>query len=98
MNILSIRNKKIITENTLGSVFKNVIKDSKKIYIWELIDKLDLRGKTIHNITINNTNPNIFVNSNNANAKDLNSLIKYISDTLFKNYNIQIEREIECVE
>lgn len=95
--IIFKRNIRIPMQNTLGSVFKNVIKDNNKIYIWKLIDELNLRGITKNNITINYDHPNIFINNNNASPNDLNNLILEISDLIFKKYNIKIEKEIEYI-
>ena len=94
---IMLRNKKFQMENTLGSVFKNITINNQKIYAWELIDELNVRGLTINNITINNEHPNIFINNGNASPSDLNTLIDYISHDIFINKNIILEKEIEFI-
>lgn len=94
---IMLRNKKIPTENTLGSVFKNTTINNKKIYAWELIDELNFRGSTINNIIINNNHPNVFINNGNASPSDLNTLVDYISYNILKTKNIVLEKEIEYI-
>lgn len=93
-NFISLRNKKIKTEKTLGSVFKNVIIDKEKYYAWKMIDALDIRGKIINNIMISAINPNIFYNYNNATPDDLKKLINYIIENV---HNIKMNLEIEII-
>jgi UDP-N-acetylglucosamine 1-carboxyvinyltransferase len=96
-NILTIRRSKFRYDNTLGSIFKNVIIDDKKYYIWELLDKLELRGKIINNIRLSEINPNIFENVNNATPNDMKTLINYIILLVKDTYNIHMEPEIEYI-
>ena len=93
-----IRNSKFPMENTLGSIFKNITHGSNKIYAWKLIDELNLRGKTINNITLHNNHPNIFVNSNNATPDNLNNLIENIKKNILEKYNIEIDKEVEYIK
>ena len=99
-DIVKTRNIRIPMENTLGSVFKNVEdeRNSEKIYAWKLIEELDIRGKTINNITIGNSHPNIFINNDNASPRDLSSLIETISEEILKKRQIKMETEIEFIE
>jgi UDP-N-acetylenolpyruvoylglucosamine reductase len=92
-----LRNKKIPMENTLGSVFKNIIINNKKNYAWCLIDELNLRGCIINNILINNNHPNIFINNSNASPDDFSALIDNISNNVFKKKSILLEKEIEYI-
>jgi len=94
---IMLRNKKFQIENTLGSVFKNITINNQKIYAWELIDEINLRGVTINNITINNEHPNIFINNGLASPSDLNTLIEHICHDILKNKNIILEKEIEYI-
>lgn len=96
-NIIMLRNTKFNMENTLGSVFKNITINDKKIYAWELIDELNIRGCTINNIIIHNTHPNIFINNGCASPSDLNILIEYIINYILKTKNITLEKEIEYI-
>jgi len=96
-SILDIRNKKFIYKNTLGSIFKNIILCDKKIYAWEMIDLLNLRGKIINNLLLTENHPNIFININNALPKDITNLINDIIYDVEKNYNMALELEIEFI-
>ena len=96
-DIIKIRNNKWPTSKTLGSIFKNPIIDNNKILVWKLIDQLNIRGKIINNIKILDEHPNIFLNINNTNYKDLNNLINFIKNSIFINNNIKIETEIEFI-
>ena len=89
-DIIKIRNNKWPTSKTLGSIFKNPIIDNNKILVWKLIDQLNIRGKIINNIKILDEHPNIFLNINNTNYKDLNNLINFIKNYIFINNNIKI--------
>jgi UDP-N-acetylglucosamine 1-carboxyvinyltransferase len=97
-NILETRRSKFKNEKTLGSIFKNVIINDKKYYVWELLDKLEIRGKVINNILLSSINPNIFENVNNATPNDMTTLINYIVLLVKDTYNIHIEPEIEYVK
>lgn len=91
--IITTRNIRIPMENTLGSIFKN----TEKKYAWKILDELELRGKTIHNITMHENHPNIFINNNNASSEDFNTLLKEISGMVFIKYGKEIEKEIEFI-
>lgn len=96
-SILTTRKSKFKHTNTLGSIFKNVIIDDKKYYIWEILDKLELRSKIINNILLSSVNPNIFENVNNATHTDMTELINYIVLLVKDTYNIHMEPEIEYI-
>lgn len=95
--ILSKRNQRLPSENTLGSVFKNVEQNEKTIYMWQLIDGLSLRGKTLNNITIHGTHPNIFINTGQATCTDMNTTLQYIEQLIYTEYKIICAREIEYI-
>jgi UDP-N-acetylglucosamine 1-carboxyvinyltransferase len=95
---IRIRHKKYPTENTLGSVFKNVVKEnSQKTYAWVLLDELQLRGVVKNHITVYEHHPNIFLNHHNASPKDFQSVVHEISNNVFEKYKIRMEPEIEYI-
>jgi UDP-N-acetylenolpyruvoylglucosamine reductase len=65
--------------------------------MWQLIDGLALRGKTMNNIKIHETHPNIFINTGNATCADMERTILSIEELINVKYNIKCEREIECI-
>ena len=97
VTILTKRNQRIPNENTLGSVFKNIVKNGNTQYMWQLIDGLALRGKFLHNIKIHDTHPNIFINAGNATCSDMDKTLDYIEELIYTTHNITCEREIECI-
>ena len=93
IKIWKLRYNKFSMEYNLGSIFKN----NSNYYAWELIDKCNIRGKTINNITISKNHPNIFYNHNCANPQDLNNLLLIIIIIIYKKFNIILELEIEYI-
>jgi len=96
-DIIEIRSNKFPTSNTLGSVFKNPIINNKKIFVWKLIEKLNIQNKIFDNIKIHKDHYNIFINMGNADSNNLNNLIHYITDKIYIENNIKIETEIEFI-
>jgi len=74
-----LRNSRLPSERTLGSVFRNIRGPSGTTYAWQLIDGLGLRGQIIHGIKIHDTHPNIFLNVGMATSADLTTLIAEIT-------------------
>jgi len=74
-----LRNSRLPSELTLGSVFRNIRTSSGTTYAWQLIDGLGLRGQTRNGIKIHNTHPNIFLNAGSATPADLTALITEIT-------------------
>jgi len=78
IEVLQIRNAKIPSENTLGSVFRNKLTASGKVYAWQILDAMGLRGQSRNGITFHPTHPNIWVNTGSATPSDLTRLIEEI--------------------
>lgn len=97
INIINIRNSKFPTTYTLGSVFKNFFINDTKHIIASYLEKLNIKGKIIHNIKICDTHSNVMVNSNNATASDLDRCIMYIVEMCKKEFNISPELEIQRI-
>lgn len=102
-NILTIRKKKYILENNLGSIFKNIIIQDNIIYAWKLLDELNYRGKIIKNIYFSETNPNILINvSTDINDKNImidnfTTLTNEIIYLVKIKFNLNLEKEIEFI-
>lgn len=97
--ILDIRNSKFKLTNNLGSVFKNIILNNKKIYAWKILDDLGYRGKIIDEIKFSDNNPNIMVNISNNNicVTKFKNILNNIIQTTKNIYNINLETEIEFI-
>ena len=95
--VMIVRINKFQIKNTLGSIFKNILLGDNKIYAWKLLDALNLRNKTIYNITISKTHPNIFINNGNASSSDMNNILNYIVKNINQKFNIVLEKEIEYI-
>jgi len=62
-----------------------------------LIDKCGLKGKRIGGVMISDLHSNFILNIQNAKAKDIDRLIKYIKIKVREKYNILLEEEIQYV-
>jgi len=76
-----------------GSVFKNP-KDYAAGY---LIDQAGLKGTKIGNAQISEKHANFFVNTGEATASDIFSLIKLAKTTIKNKFNIDLELEIKLL-
>lgn len=101
-DILNIRINKFQSKNTLGSIFKNIILNNDKIYVWKILDELNYRGKIINNIKFSDINPNIMLNvSPNYDLNMIDKFTNLIKDIIYETkikYNIYIETEIEFIK
>ena len=78
IQVLQLRNAMLPSENTLGSVFRNRRTVDGKIYAWQILDAMGLRGQSKYGITLHPTHPNIWVNTGSATPTDLTRLIEEI--------------------
>ena len=77
MQIIVLRNSRLPSENTLGSVFRNI---SRTHYAWQILDTLGVRGTTTYGITSCQTHPNIFINTGSASPTDFTRLLDEIME------------------
>ena len=89
------REKQPLIQPSLGSVFK---RPGYGIYASKLIDDSELRGIRIGGAEISQKHAGFIINTGNATAKDYIELCKLIEETVYKNYNIKLEREVEFLE
>lgn len=77
-----------------GCVFKN----GQNYKIAELIQNLNLKGKSVGNAQISTKHSNFIVNNSNASCQNVKDLINYIQIKVQKEYGINPELEIELIK
>ena len=82
---------------TSGSTFKNPITQSKK-KVWELIKESVPLDQSFGDAYISDKHCNFFVNKGEATFDDMNNLINYVSERVFKKTGIKLEKEIKILE
>ena len=87
------KEKQPIEYPSAGSSFKR--KDN--IITAKLIDECGLRGYSIGGAKVSEKHAGFIVNYNNATAKDVLDLIKYIKEKVYDKYGIRIEEEIKVI-
>ena len=76
-----------------GSSFKR----QKELVTAKLIDECGLKGYKIGGAKISEKHAGFIVNYNNATAKDVLDLAKYVKDKVYEKYAIKIEEEIKII-
>ena len=76
-----------------GSVFKKI----ENVGAGRLIDKVGLKGYKIGNAQISEKHANFIINTGNAKAQDILSLIKLTQEEVYKNTGHKLETEIKFV-
>ena len=98
---LKLRNEKERNQptkiKTSGSTFKNPISQTNK-KVWELIRQSVPLDKTFGDACISEKHCNFFVNKGNATFKDMNDLINFVTDNVYKKTGIKLEKEIKILE
>ena len=82
---------------TSGSTFKNPIKQSDK-KVWELIKDSVPPNTRFGDACISEKHSNFFVNKGNATFNDMEKLIDFVSERVFKKTGISIEKEIKILK
>ena len=85
------RQKQPLGYPSLGSIFKKCNEYSAG----ELIDRCGLKGKRIGGAMISEKHAGFIINYHNATADDVKSLINLAEDSVFLNFGIRLEKEIE---
>lgn len=73
--------------------FYKIHEDAYKIFAGWLIEQAGLKGKTIHNITIDPNNALILTNQNNATGDDIQKAEAYIVQKVHGLFGVTLERE-----
>jgi len=82
---------------TGGSTFKNPVSQTNK-KVWELINESVPLDKEFGDACISKKHCNFFVNNGNATFKDMNRLINFVVDNVYKKTGIKLEKEIKILE
>jgi len=76
-----------------GSIFRNPLPH----YAGQLVQEAGLKGYSIGGAQISPMHGNFIVNTGNGKASDVLALIQYVKDTVFKQYGIIMETEVEII-
>ena len=76
-----------------GSSFKR----QEELITAKLIDECGLKGYKIGGAKISEKHAGFIVNYNNATAKDVLDLAKYVKEKVYEKYAIKIEEEIKII-
>jgi UDP-N-acetylmuramate dehydrogenase len=76
-----------------GSIFRNPLPN----YAGKLIEVAGLKGFSIGGAKISEMHGNFIVNTGNATAGDVFSLIQHVKDTIYDLYQIRMETEVEII-
>lgn len=79
-----------IGKKNCGSVFKN----PQQTYAAKLIEECGLKGYTLGGACVSEKHANFIINENNASAKDIEELIKYVQHTVYDHSGIRLETEV----
>jgi UDP-N-acetylmuramate dehydrogenase len=78
---------------SMGSMFKNPPGD----YAGRLIEAAGLKGYTIAGVKVSEVHANFFVNSDQATASDIYNLVQHVQKTVKKEFNVELELEVEMI-
>ncbi|WP_040204861.1 UDP-N-acetylmuramate dehydrogenase [Neobacillus jeddahensis] len=76
-----------------GSIFRNPLPH----FAGKLIESAGLKGYRIGGAKISEMHGNFIVNAGNATAQDVLSLIQYVKDTIYNQYEVKMETEVEII-
>lgn len=92
-NIRTRKEKQPLEYPSAGSVFKRPV----GFYAGELIEKSGLKGYRIGGAEVSEKHAGFIINRGNATAEDVMRLIKHIKTTVFLDYSVELECEIEYI-
>ena len=82
-----------LTENTCGSVFKNP--DGN--HAGDLIERSGLKGFRVGGCAVSEKHANFIVNDKGATARDIETLIKHIQNTVKDRFGIDLDTEVRII-
>lgn len=91
--LASRKEKQPIEYPSAGSTFKR----QEGVITAKLIDECGLKGFSIGGAKVSEKHAGFIVNYNNATAKDVINLIKYVKEKVYEVYGIKIKEEIRIV-
>ena len=77
----------------MGSMFKNPPGD----YAGRVIEAAGLKGYSIGGVKVSEVHANFFVNSDQATAQDIYNLVQHVQKTVKKEFNVELELEVEMI-
>ena len=87
------REKQPLNYPSAGSIFKR----PPGTFAGMLVDNCGLKGTKIGGAQVSDKHCGFIVNTGDATAQDIISLIKYVQDTVYKNSGIMLELEVKIV-
>lgn len=90
---VSRNTKQPVTMPSAGSVFKR----PEGFFAGKLIEDSGLKGHKIGGAEVSMLHAGFIVNAGNATSKDILDLIKYIQETVQKNYGVSLETEVKII-
>ena len=79
-----------VNSRTGGSTFKNPPKQSA----WELIERINFRGKNVGGARVSEHHTNFLINNGNANSLDIELLGEEIRKEVKKQFNVELDWEL----
>jgi UDP-N-acetylmuramate dehydrogenase len=76
-----------------GSVFRNPEAD----HAARLIEQSGLKGERIGGAVVSEKHANFIINDNNASARDIEGLIKYVQQIIAEKFNVKLQMEVRIV-
>lgn len=76
-----------------GSIFRNPLPK----YAGQLVESAGLKGHSIGGAKISEMHGNFIVNTGGATAQDVLALIQHVKDTIFSQYGVKMETEVEII-
>ncbi|MGD6816269.1 UDP-N-acetylmuramate dehydrogenase [Metabacillus sp. 84] len=76
-----------------GSIFRNPLPE----YAGALVEKAGLKGHRIGGAQVSDMHGNFIVNAGGATAADVLNLIAFIKKTIFEQYGVELETEVEII-
>ena len=89
------KNSQPIYENTCGSTFKNIDKNTPA---WKIIQELKLQNIDFNGVCYSDKHANFLINKNNKYSKNIKDLIDLTIYRAKKELNINLELEIQIME
>lgn len=87
------REKQPLNFPSAGSIFKR----PQGCFAGKLVDDCGLRGTKIGGAQVSDKHCGFIINTGNATAADIISLIEYVQDTVYKNSGVRLELEVRIV-
>jgi UDP-N-acetylmuramate dehydrogenase len=87
------REKQPLNYPSAGSIFKR----PTGCFAGKLVDNCGLRGKKIGGAQVSDKHCGFIVNTGNATAQDVISLIEHVQDEVYKNSGVRLELEVKIV-